>query len=83
MMLMCLWLFGKIVKQKTHMMSFMHHFTSGRRDNKLLTEKVLQEETVTEQIAKVEVTNVEKESETKLCLYLLNEKKKEKMKDAK
>jgi hypothetical protein len=64
-------------------MSFMHHFTSGRRDNKLLTKRALQEEPVTEQIAKVEVTNVEKESETKLCLYLLNEKKKEKMKDVK
>ena len=46
-------------------MSFMHHFTSGRRDNKLLTKKVVpQEESTIEQIAKVEVANVENESET-------------------
>ncbi len=60
-------------------MSKMHHFTSGRRDNKLLTEKVvLQEEQAIEQVAKVEIKNVAHETETKLRLFLLNEKVEEK-----
>ena len=67
-------------------MSRMHHYTSGRRDNKLLTEEnsvINENQTIPEQVAKVELKQVETESEAKLRLFLLNEKTNEKIKEGK